>query len=121
MPQTIVHYGPTSPNSRNDGEEWINSTTGVRYRWAGNNWQALPQNVPTVFQVATATAATAGGASAIQIGNGNVLGVYFGSGVPTVSAPKGSLYLRTDGASTTTRAYINTDGATTWTNLTTGA
>lgn len=42
-----------------------------------------------------------------------------GSGAPTLSAPKGSLYLRTDGSSTSTRAYINTNGSTTWTAVTT--
>jgi hypothetical protein len=48
-------------------------------------------------------------------------GVFFGSGAPTLSAAQGSLYLRSDGSSTSTRAYINTDGGTTWTNLVTGA
>jgi hypothetical protein len=49
------------------------------------------------------------------------LGIFVGSGAPTVSAAQGSLYLRTDGSSTSTRAYINTDGATTWTAITTAA
>ena len=49
------------------------------------------------------------------------LGIFFGSGVPTLSAAQGSLYLRTDGSSTSTRMYINTDGATTWTAVTTAA
>jgi hypothetical protein len=49
------------------------------------------------------------------------LGIYFGSGAPTMSAAKGSLYLRTDGSSTSTRAYINTNGTTGWTNITTAA
>jgi len=44
-----------------------------------------------------------------------------GSGAPTMAAPKGSLYLRTDGSGTTNRAYINTDGGTTWTAITTSA
>lgn len=44
-----------------------------------------------------------------------------GSGAPTMAAPKGSLYMRTDGSSTSTRAYVNTDGATTWTPVTTVA
>lgn len=44
-----------------------------------------------------------------------------GSGAPTISAPKGSLYLRTDGSTTNNRAYINTDGSTTWTSITTAA
>lgn len=50
---------------------------------------------------------------------GASVGILAGSGLPTVQAPKGSLYLRTDGSSGTTRAYINTDGATTWTSITT--
>jgi hypothetical protein len=48
-------------------------------------------------------------------------GVFFGSGAPTLSAAKGSLYLRSDGSATNNRAYINTDGGTTWTALTTAA
>lgn len=48
-------------------------------------------------------------------------GIFFGSGAPTLSAAKGSLYLRSDGTTTNDRAYINTDGVTTWTALTTAA
>lgn len=46
-----------------------------------------------------------------------------GSGSPntSVTAAKGSLYLRTDGSSVSTRAYINTDGSTAWTAVTTAA
>jgi hypothetical protein len=62
---------------------------------------------------------TAGGAQCLNIGAAAALGIYFGSGVPTVSAPQGSLYLRTDGSSGTTRAYINTTGSTTWTAIST--
>jgi hypothetical protein len=47
-------------------------------------------------------------------------GVFFGSSTPSLSAAKGSLYLRSDGSGATDRAYINTDGGTTWTNLVTG-
>ena len=51
------------------------------------------------------------------------LGIGFsaGTGAPTYSAAKGSLYVRTDGSSTSTRIYVNTDGASTWTNVTTAA
>lgn len=45
------------------------------------------------------------------------LGIFFGIGVPTLIAAQGSLYLRTDGGTTTNRMYINTDGATTWTSV----
>lgn len=77
-----------------------------------------------VFEVAPNDAATAGGnvTDAITFGTSpGVLGIYFGSGAPTISAGQGSLYLRTDGSSTITRAYINTNGGTTWTPLTTVA
>jgi len=48
-------------------------------------------------------------------------GMFFGSGAPTLSAAQGSLYLRSDGSSTSTRLYVNTNGSTTWTNLTSAA
>lgn len=81
------------------------------------------QSTAGINVVKSGTAATAGGVEAVRIGSGaaGVVGVYAGSGVPTVSAPKGSLYLRTDGSSTSTRMYVNTDAGTTWTNVTTAA
>ena len=48
-------------------------------------------------------------------------GVFFGSGAPSLSAAKGSLYLRSDGSATNDRMYVNTDGSTTWTAVTTAA
>jgi hypothetical protein len=46
-----------------------------------------------------------------------------GSGSPsgTITAPQGSLYLRIDGSSTSTRAYINTNSGTGWTAVTTAS
>lgn len=70
---------------------------------------------------ASGTATTAGGATGISMGTASAMRICWGSGVPTLTAPQGSLYLRTDGSSTSTRAYINTDGATTWTAITTAA
>lgn len=67
------------------------------------------------------TATTAGGVQFLQVGTTANLGLFWGSGAPTVSAAQGSLYIRTDGSSTSTRLYVNTDGATTWTNVTTAA
>lgn len=66
-------------------------------------------------------APVAGGAQAVQMGTTAGFGIYFGSGAPSISAASGSLYLRTDGSSTSTRAYINTTGSTTWTAITTAA
>lgn len=69
------------------------------------------------------TAVPAGGTtgSGLKFSSTSNLGVFFGSGVPTLSAAQGSLYLRTDGSSTSTRLYVNTNGSTTWTNVTTAA
>ena len=69
----------------------------------------------------SATAPVAGGLQAVQLGSTAGFGIYFGSGAPTITAAAGSLYLRTDGSSTSTRAYINTTGSTTWTAVTTAA
>jgi|688.fasta_scaffold466096_2 hypothetical protein len=64
-------------------------------------------------------AVTAGGTAAFLATTTANLGVFIGSGAPTVSAAQGSLYLRTDGSSTSTRLYVNTNGTTGWTNVTT--
>jgi hypothetical protein len=76
---------------------------------------------PSTVECLSGSAATAGGAFAIDILNEGDLGIYVGSGAPTISAGQGSLYIRTDGSSTSTRLYVNTDGGTTWTNVTTAA
>ena len=65
------------------------------------------------------TAPTAGGMLAFAMSSTAGLGIYVGSGAPTISAAQGSIYLRTDGSSTSTRLYVNTTGSTTWTNVTT--
>jgi len=62
-------------------------------------------------------AASLGVAESIQ----DKVAIYSDAGAPAFVAAKGSLYLRTDGSSTSTRAYINTDGNTTWTAVTTAA
>lgn len=69
------------------------------------------------------TAVPAGGTtgSGLKFSSTSNLGVFFGSGAPSLSAAQGSLYIRTDGSSTSTRMYINTNGSTTWTAVTTAA
>jgi hypothetical protein len=47
--------------------------------------------------------------------------IYSGTAVPTFAATKGSLYIKTDATTTTTRLYINSSGSTTWTNFTSAA
>ena len=58
--------------------------------------------------------------SRLRLGSGGI-DFMSGAGDPNgaVTAAKGSYYARTDGSSTSTRAYINTDGATAWTSVTT--
>jgi hypothetical protein len=70
----------------------------------------------------SASALVAGGASAfIATNTANNMGIYVGSGVPTVSAAKGSLYLRSDGSGVADRAYINTNGTTGWAAISTAS
>ena len=63
----------------------------------------------------------AGGTTFTSMGAGLAPDLDFGSGAPTLSAPQGSLYLRTDGSSTSTRLYVNSDGGTTWVAITTAS
>lgn len=47
--------------------------------------------------------------------------LYYGSGAPSFSAQKGSLFIRSDGSSSSTRIYINSTGSTTWVAVTTAS
>jgi len=47
--------------------------------------------------------------------------VLAGSGAPSLTAPKGSIYTNVTASTTTTRLYVNTDGAATWANFTASA
>lgn len=71
---------------------------------------------PASYTALSSSASTSGGVTtpAVKIGV-DLAGIYYGSGAPSVSAPKGSWYMRADGTSTITRFYINTNGATSWT------
>lgn len=68
-----------------------------------------------------ATPAAGSTSARLLFGTTAGFGIYYGSGAPTVSAAQGSIYLRSDGSSTSTRMYVNTTGSTTWTNVTTAA
>lgn len=100
--------------------EWLElgSSGSIPYIAATKNGTGT-QRALNLQRVAT----PAGGSTsaAILLGTTAAFGIYYGSGAPTVSAAKGSLYLRSDGTTTNDRAYINTDGSTTWTALTTAA
>lgn len=49
------------------------------------------------------------------------VGLQSGSGAPTHTATKGTIYVNLAGSGTDNRMYINTDGADTWTSFTTAA
>ena len=103
----------------------VKSDNGFEGNITGNvtgNVSATTVAATSTVTARSASALVAGGAAAfVGTNTAGSMGIYFGSGAPTVSAAKGSLYLRSDGSSTSTRAYINSDGATTWTALTTAA
>lgn len=70
------------------------------------------------------TATPAGGSTSVGYIITNTsppLGVFPGSGVPTLAAAQGSLYLRSDGTATNTRAYIAQTATGSWTALFTAA
>jgi len=79
----------------------------------------------------TRSAARVGWSTPIPAGGSNTtgykmslvpdFGIFYGSGAPTLSAAKGSMYLRSDGTGVNDRAYINTNGGTTWTAIVTVA
>ena len=102
----------------------VNSTTGAETVDAtfGTATSVTTVAATSTVKALSGSAVTAGGAAAfLATTTAAGLGIYFGSGAPTVAAAKGSLYMRTDGSSSSTRAYVNTDGSTTWTNITTAA
>lgn len=63
------------------------------------------------------TAPAAGGMSAFLASSTANLGIFVGSGAPSVTAAQGSLYLRTDGTTTNDRIYVR--GSSAWIAITT--
>lgn len=73
------------------------------------------------LQLQTTTGIPAGGTTGLGLGFSSTsnFGIFYGSGAPSLSAAKGSLYLRSDGSGTNDRMYVNTNGGTTWTPVVT--
>lgn len=57
----------------------------------------------------------------VAVPNATQPSIVCGTGAPTFTAPTGTLYIRLDGSSASTRLYANTTGSTTWTNFTSAA
>jgi hypothetical protein len=109
-------WGFADPNLQSNNTAWtvtINGVVQADYNVKNSGgWTFFP-----------GTAVPAGGTAGLGIQFSSVagLGIFFGSGAPTLAAAQGSLYVRTDGSSTSTRLYVNTNGSTTWTAVTTAA
>lgn len=97
----------------------INGTTGA-VTVIGTIGAAITAT-STVTALSGSALAAGGAAAFIGTNTAAGMGIYMGSGAPTIAAAKGSLYLRSDGSGVSDRAYINTNGSTTWTALTTAA
>jgi hypothetical protein len=75
-----------------------------------------------VTTVTASTATTAGGSLGLQFGTTANLGIFYGSGAPTIASAQGALYIRSDGGATNTRLYVNGSTATnTWVAVTTAS
>lgn len=95
---------------------------------AANRWNFYANGTARNYMAADltvngATAIPAGGTAGagLMVSTTANFGVFFGSGAPTLSAAKGSLYLRSDGSTVNDRMYVNTNGSTTWTSVVTSA
>lgn len=95
------------------------SGTTKRALWVKAGITHLDGGVVSNAQTSIPAGGTAG--VGVMVSSTANFGIFFGSGAPSLSAAKGSLYLRSDGTTTNNRAYINTDGGTTWTAVTTVA
>jgi hypothetical protein len=124
---SIPLFGLSSADPVNIGDLVVESTSDTRmkfkYKGSDSTQRLIDLGLSTGGEVTAkpATAPAAGGTLFFGTGSTSGLGVYAGSGAPTISAAKGSLYLRTDGSGTSDRMYVNTDAGTTWTAVTTVA
>lgn len=124
-PTTIVRYG-NAVNTIFEVPGSLNKTVyvgGVLTTPASTTFQSVTLSVapgagiPVEIEYDSEVIPTAGVAGSSP----EVPGVFFGTGDPTITAPKGSLYMRTDATTTITRMYVNTTGAAVWATVTTSA
>lgn len=110
---SITTVGPTVSAQGDD------SNIDLRLEGKGTGFLKSTDSITILDGTAIPAGGTAG--AGFKFSSTSNFGVFFGSGAPSLAAGQGSLYLRSDGSSTSTRAYINTDGSTTWTAITTAA
>jgi hypothetical protein len=118
-------FVPSSSSAGNtDRALWLTGNGGAAStKYALDSDSTAASRFSGNLTVMRATAIPAGGTAGagFMVSSTANFGMFFGSGAPTLTAAKGSFYLRSDGSATNNRAYINTDGGTTWTALTTAA
>lgn len=100
----------------------VNSTTGTVTTTAtiGPAMSVTTVSATGNITADSGTAPAAGGMAAFLASSTAGLGIYVGSGAPTIAAAKGSLYLRTDGSGTGDRLYVS-NGSTNWIAITTAS
>jgi hypothetical protein len=128
-------FAGTAPTNQY-GFNVANSLTGATNNYGfvsniasgANRWNFYANGTARNYMAADltvngATAIPAGGTAGagLMVSTTANFGVFFGSGAPTLSAAKGSLYLRSDGSTVNDRMYVNTNGSTTWTSVVTSA
>ena len=108
----VIASDATAATSTSTGSLQAGGGLGV----AGAGWFGGLINSASSVTAWSGTAIPAGGTTGtcILISSTANFGICFGSNAPTLSAAKGSIYLRSDGTQNN-RLYINTDGGTTWT------
>jgi hypothetical protein len=121
MPNTTFNGPVRSENGFQTISTDANTGTQTVTGTIGANTSVTSVAATSTVTARSASALVAGGAAGF-IGTNTAagMGVYFGSGAPTVAAAKGSIYLRSDGSSTSTRLYVS-DGGTTWIAVTTAS
>lgn len=92
----------------------INATTGA-VTTTGTFGATV--STPGTVTADSGTAPVSGGDAAFLATSTANLGIFVGSGAPTVTAAQGSLYLRTDGTTTNDRLYVR--GSAAWIAVTT--
>lgn len=84
----------------------------------GTNYAINTEDGIHQFFSARATPAGGNATAGLRLSSTAGLGIYWGSGAPTLTAASGSLYIRTDNAGANLRLYSNTTGAAVWAAIT---
>lgn len=103
--------GPTVNDAAENGTIWVDTNLNSASVFTGTSsgidlWDGIANTVLSV--------------NSLPATGANSVAVLSGTGVPTLILPAGSLYMRVDGSSGTTRAYIS-EGAGVWTDISTAA